>query len=141
MRKISFAAILTLALGGGALLSGPAHAMSNYPPGGGGTQNQGGYCLGTLRECLAECRGLAPQQYVWCHTNCILLNQNCLGYPLLTKRRHPIYTPPRYPIHGGPGHGKPIYGKPIYGKPVQAPPSSGGNTILERSGGGGHGRR
>jgi hypothetical protein len=40
----------------------------------------------------------------------------------------------------------PIYGKPIVkGKPVQASPGAGGNssgnTILERNGGGDHGRR
>jgi len=71
-------------------------------------------------------------------------NKNAPGISKGNPNRHPILTPPRYPIHGGPGHGKPIRGKPIYGKPisgkpVQAPPSGGGNTILER--GEGHGGR
>jgi hypothetical protein len=146
MRKISFAAILISALAAGALPAAPAQAVSNNPTGGGGNQNQGGYCLGTLRECLAGCRGLAPQQYVWCHTNCILLNQDCLGYPL--ARHQPIGARPitsrpigSKPIYGKPIYSKPTQGKPIYGKPVQAPPSNSGTTVLERgSGSGGHGR-
>ena len=55
-------------------------------------------------------------------------------------RRHPIHTPPRFPVHGGPVHGRPIHGTPIYGKPIiskpipKKPPTSSGPVVLERSG-------
>jgi hypothetical protein len=99
------------------------------------------YC----KEGSGSCSGSGDTTYC----TCALKAANIKGNP----HRHPIYTPPRHPIHGGPGHGKPIRGMPIYtkpivkGKPVQAPTGSGsgssgsGNTILERNGGGGHGRR
>jgi hypothetical protein len=49
--------------------------------------------------------------------------------------RHPIHTPPRFPVHGGPVRGRPIYSKPIITKPIQKkPPTSAGPVVLERSG-------
>jgi hypothetical protein len=99
------------------------------------------YC----KEGNGSCSGSGDTTYCTCALKANISKGN--------PHRHPILTPTRYPIHGGPGHGKPIRGMPIYGKPivkgkpVQAAPGTGsnssgsGNTILERSGGGGHGKR
>ena len=67
-------------IGVSALVSGPAGAVINNQSGGG---SSGHYCTGSLKSCLAGCRsGQSPANYTYCHTNCILLNQNCLGYPV-----------------------------------------------------------
>jgi hypothetical protein len=105
MRKILFAALLAAsAIGVSALVSGPAGAVINNQSGGG---SSGHYCTGSLKSCLAGCRsGQSPANYTYCHTNCILLNQNCLGYPM-TK---------------GGGKTKPVTTKPIGTAPVANKP-------------------
>jgi hypothetical protein len=131
MRKILFGAILGVSVvTASAILSGPAGAVNNNNTGG-GYGSTGSYCTGALQVCLDGCRGLPPQQYVWCHTNCILNNQRCLGYPLVKHQGpRPIVT-------------RPIGTKPIGNAPVESKPP----VIEEREnrsnggGGGGGGRR
>jgi hypothetical protein len=107
MRKALFAALLiSLAVSASALLSEPASAVNNQT----GGASSGRYCTGSLKACLAGCRsGQSPANYTYCHTNCILLNQNCLGYPTTAK-------PKPTPVSG------PIQTKPIGTKPVENTP-------------------
>jgi hypothetical protein len=102
MRKIFFVTLLAvLAIGASALVTKPAEAVNNQSGGG----SSGHYCTGSLKTCLSDCRGQSPARYTYCHTNCILLNQNCLGYPAATKGGH-------RPVTSRPVEGAPIANKP-----------------------------
>jgi hypothetical protein len=116
MRKIFFGTLLAvLAIGVSALITGRAEAVGINNQSGGGSS--GRYCTGSLKTCLADCRnGQSPANYTYCHTNCILLNQNCLGYPSATKGGH----------------------RPVTSRPVESAPVANKPPVVEDHGG--HGR-
>ena len=118
MRKMFFATLLAVsAIGASALVTEPAGAVNNQSGGG----SSGHYCTGSLKTCLHDCRsGQSPANYTYCHTNCILLNQNCLGYPTTTK--------------GGNKPTKPVNARPIGAAPVANKPP----VVEDREGGHGH---